>query len=153
VAVVGPGADASAADCDLARRVGALLGAEGLTVITGGLGGVMAAAADGARSAGAPVVGLLPGSSRADGSDGVTVAVPTGLGELRNALVVRAADAVIAIGGSWGTLSEIALARRIGRPVVCLAGWTVRDQAGEPVPLEVAHSPEEAVEWVLSQLP
>jgi uncharacterized protein (TIGR00725 family) len=77
------------------------------------------------------------------------VVLPTGLGELRNALLVRAADAVIAVGGSWGTLSEIALARRTGVPVVCLGGWQVRDAAGEPVPLETADSPADAVRRIL----
>lgn len=152
VAVVGPGGEASNSDCTLAREVGTRLGQAGVTVLTGGLGGVMAAAAAGARSAGADVVGLLPGASREEASDGVTVALPTGLGELRNGLIVRAADAVIAVGGSWGTLSELALARRTGVPVVCLAGWSVHDQHGAPVPLAVAGSPADAVRWVLAQL-
>jgi hypothetical protein len=152
VAVVGPGAGARKSDCALARTVGRLLGEAGCTLVTGGLGGVMAAAAAGARSAGAHVVGLLPGSSGDEASADVTIAVPTGLGELRNALVVRAAEAVIAIGGSWGTLSEIALARRTDVPVVCLAGWTVQDDAGRPVPLETADLPEDAVRWVLAKL-
>jgi uncharacterized protein (TIGR00725 family) len=78
-----------------------------------------------------------------------TVVIPTGLGELRNALLVRAADAVIAVGGSWGTLSEIALARRTGVPVICLGGWNVTDEAGAAVDLSRADSPAEAVASVL----
>jgi uncharacterized protein (TIGR00725 family) len=91
----------------------------------------MAAVCAGAAEAGGTTVGLLPGDERAAGNPDLTVALPTGLGELRNGLVVRAADAVIAIGGSWGTLSEVALARRTGVPVVSLGSW--EDIAGEPV--------------------
>ena len=81
-------------------------------LVCGGLGGVMEAACRGARSRGGMTVGLLPGTDRDDANGWVVLALPTGLGEARNALVVRAADAVVAIGGGWGTLSEIALALR-----------------------------------------
>ena len=158
VAVVGP-ADADATTCGLARSVGALLAASGVTVLTGGLGGVMAAAASGAICAGGTAIGLLPGSTRAEGSPH-TVLLPTGLGEMRNALLVRAADGVIAIGGSWGTLSEIALALRTGVPVVALRGWTVRDADGAVirdadggvVEIPTADSPEAAVTSVLAAI-
>jgi hypothetical protein len=116
-------------------------------VLTGGLGGVMAAATEGAAAAGGLTVALLPGTDRS-GSP-ATVVIPTGLGELRNGLLVRAADAVIAVGGSWGTLSEIALAMRTGVPVVCLGGWDVRDAVGEKVKLRSADSPAEAVARIL----
>lgn len=122
VAVVGP-SRAAEHEVDLARRAGAELAARGIAVVTGGLGGVMAAAATGAREAGGVAIGLLPGLDRAAAGAGHTVVLPTGLGELRNGLLVRSADAVLAIGGSWGTLSEIALAVRTGRLVVSLAGW------------------------------
>jgi uncharacterized protein (TIGR00725 family) len=118
VAVVGPGDSATGADEDAARAVGRLLGERGVTVVTGGLGGVMAAASEGAASAGAVVVGILPAFARADANPWVTVALPTGLGELRNGLIVRAADALVAVGRSLGTLSEVALARRVGKRVV-----------------------------------
>jgi uncharacterized protein (TIGR00725 family) len=147
VAVVGPGDGASGADLAAAREVGRLLAAAGAVVLTGGLAGVMAAATEGAAEAGGLTVALQPGPERAPSA--ATVVLPTGLGELRNALLVRAADAVIAVGGSWGTLSEIALARRTGVPVVCLGGWQVRDAAGEPVPLETADSPADAVRRIL----
>ncbi|HJQ44603.1 MAG TPA: dethiobiotin synthetase [Jatrophihabitantaceae bacterium] len=150
VAVIGP-ADADQTTCELARSVGGLLAAAGVTVVTGGLGGVMAAAADGATSAGGVAVGLLPGADRADGSPH-TVLLPTGLGELRNALLVRAADGVIAVGGSWGTMSEIALAQRTGVPVVVLGGWSVHDETGEPVDIPSAHSPESAVTTLLAAI-
>ena len=118
VAVVGPGESATVEDEQAAEDVGRLLASRGVTVVTGGLGGVMAAASRGAASAGGLVVGILPGSDRADANRWVDVALPTGLGELRNGLVVRAADALIAVGGSLGTLSEVALALRTGKRVV-----------------------------------
>jgi uncharacterized protein (TIGR00725 family) len=89
-------------------------------------------------------VGLLPGADRTAGNAS-SVLIPTGLGELRNGLLVRSADAVIAVGGSWGTLSEIALARRGGVPVVCVGGWTVFDASGAPMPLEAAATAADAV--------
>lgn len=133
VAVVGPGDNATEAERDAARAAGAALARAGCIVVTGGLGGVMAAAADGAADAGGTSVGLLPGASRADAGGRLTVVLTTGLGEARNALVVGSADAVLAVGGSWGTLSEIALARRTGRPVVCIGGWQVTDGQGAPL--------------------
>jgi len=87
-------------------------------VVAGGLGGVMEAASRGAAQAGGSVIGLLPGLDRAAANRWVTIALPTGMGELRNGLVVRAADAVIAVGGAYGTLSEVALALKAGKPVV-----------------------------------
>jgi uncharacterized protein (TIGR00725 family) len=91
----------------------------------------MAAACRGAAQAGGLTIGLLPGLSRDAGNEHLTVSIPTGLGELRNGLLVRACDALVAVGGSWGTLSEIALALRTGRPVIGLDTWTVdtRDAA------------------------
>lgn len=147
VAVVGPGEAAAPADVGNAREVGRLLAEAGAIVLTGGLGGVMAAATEGANAAGGTTVALLPGTERS-GSDAAVV-IPTGLGELRNGLLVRAADAVIAVGGSWGTLSEIALAMRTDVPVVCLAGWDVRDAAGATVDLRRADSPADAVASIL----
>jgi uncharacterized protein (TIGR00725 family) len=148
VAVVGPGEDAGPDECAVAREVGRLLAERGAVVLTGGLGGVMAAAVEGASAAGGLTVGLLPGADRAAGNAS-SVLIPTGLGELRNGLLVRSADAVIAVGGSWGTLSEIALARRAGVPVVCVGGWTVLDASGVRVPLETATSAADAVARVL----
>jgi uncharacterized protein (TIGR00725 family) len=129
VAVVGPGGGATPEDLADAHRAGVLLARRGATVLTGGLDGVMAAAAEGVAEAGGTCVGLLPGDDRRAGSPAHTVLLPLGVGELRNALLVRCADAVLAIGGSWGTLSEIALARRLGRPLVTVRGWTLPDDA------------------------
>ena len=122
VAVVGPG-DATDNEAALAHAVGAELARRGAVVVCGGRGGVMEAAARGARDAGGTVLGILPGPDRGEANDHVSVAVATGMGELRNGLIVRTADAVIAIGGAYGTLSEIALALKIGRPVVGLSTW------------------------------
>ncbi len=122
VAVVGP-SEAGPDLVALARSAGEALADRGWVVVTGGLTGVMAGAAAGAASHGGTVVGLLPGDDRFAASAGHTVVLPTGLGELRNGLVVRVCDALLAVGGSWGTQSEIALAVRTGRPVHVVAGW------------------------------
>lgn len=102
-----------------------MLAQHGWVVVTGGLGGVMAAAAAGAKEHDGTAVALLPGTDREMASDGHSIVIPTGLGEMRNALLVRCCDAVLAIGGSWGTLSEIAFAARTGVPVVSVGGWTL----------------------------
>jgi len=145
VAVIGPGASASPQDCSAARTVGRLLAERGISVVCGGLGGVMEAVAEGASAAGGFSIGILPGSDRRVANRFLTVVIPTGLGELRNGLVIRSADAVIAIGGSWGTLSELALARQAGLPVVTLHGWQVADASGKQVASEDSESPEAAV--------
>jgi uncharacterized protein (TIGR00725 family) len=122
LAVVGPG-EAGIEQLEAAEDVGAAIAEAGAGLVCGGLGGVMEAACRGARSRGGLTLGLLPGLDREAANGWVVVAVPTGLGEARNALVVRAADAVVAIGGGWGTLSEIALAAKTGVPVVGLDTW------------------------------
>jgi hypothetical protein len=126
VAVVGPG-DANSAQVEAAEAVGRGLAQAGAILVCGGLGGVMAAACRGASAAGGTTVGLLPGNDRAAANDHVTVAIATGLGELRNGLVIRAADAVIAVGGAYGTLSEVALALKTGVPVVGVETWELKD--------------------------
>lgn len=133
VAVVGPG-EASEGEEHAAEAVGRALAGAGAIVVTGGLGGVMAAACRGAVAAGGLTVGLLPGTDRRAANAWVTVALPTGLGELRNGLVVRAADAVIAVGGAYGTLAEVALALKAGTPVVGLGTWAIDGvgEAGDP---------------------
>src|SRR5712692_2266294 len=119
IGVVG-GSWCSSEEAEWATTVGRLLAGCGAVLLCGGLGGVMEAAARGAKQVGGLTIGLLPGSDPADANPSIDVALATGMGEMRNALLVRAAQAVIAIGGGWGTLSEIALARRIGTPVVGL---------------------------------
>jgi uncharacterized protein (TIGR00725 family) len=123
VAVVGPSRPDSTEVTDAACEAGRLLAGRGYVVVTGGLGGVMAAAAQGASEAGGTTVAILPTDRREDAAPGNTVVIPTGMGEMRNALLVRTADAVLAVGGAWGTLSEIALAARTGVPVFAVDSW------------------------------
>lgn len=151
VAVVGSG-DASTSEQAAARDVGRGLAAVGATIVCGGLGGVMAAACAGARSVGGTTIGLLPGTDRQDANPDVVVAVPTGLGEGRNVLVVRASDAVVAVGGAYGTLSEIALALRAGLPVVGLATWELRQDGRVDEGIVVAEDPDDAVARTLAAL-
>jgi uncharacterized protein (TIGR00725 family) len=133
IAVVGP-ASAPVEQLEAAEEAGAAIAVAGAGLVCGGLGGVMEAACRGARSRGGLTLGLLPGTDREAANGWVIVAVPTGLGEARNALVVRAADAVVAIGGGWGTLSEIALALRTGVPVVGVGTWEATIGGAEPEP-------------------
>ena len=151
VAVVGPG-HATTTEVDAARAVGAGLARAGATVVCGGLDGVMAAACAGARQHEGLTIGILPGTDRAAANADVVVAIPTGLGEARNVLVVRAADAVVAVGGAYGTLSEIALGLRAGTPVVGLGTWTLsRDGEVDPGIL-VAADPDDAVRRALASI-
>lgn len=142
VAVVGAG-DASPEQVAFAEAAGRELARRGAVVVCGGLGGVMGAVASGVRAAGGVCVGLLPGDDRAAAHPDLTVALVTGLGELRNPLVVRAADAVLAIGGSHGTLSELAFALRTGVPVVGHDTWALEGIA-------VVDDPVAAVDLVLA---
>jgi uncharacterized protein (TIGR00725 family) len=109
--------------------VGRLLAERGAVLVCGGLGGTMEAACRGAREGGGTTIGILPGLDRPDANPYVEVALPTGLGEARNALVVRAADVVIAVGGGYGTLSEIALALKAGKRVIGLGTWEIEGVA------------------------
>ncbi|HEX8976027.1 MAG TPA: TIGR00725 family protein [Solirubrobacteraceae bacterium] len=143
VAVVGA-SQPTAAQTDAAEAIGAELARAGATVINGGGSGVMAAVSRGAAQAGGTVVGILPGSDRAAANEWVGIALPTGLGELRNGLIVRAADVVLAVGGAYGTLSEVALALATGVPVVGYDSWSV---AG----VEVAADPQQAVALALER--
>ncbi len=153
--VVGPGA-ATPEQVEQAVEVGRLLAGHGLVVVTGGLGGVMAGAAAGCAQAGGLSLGLLPGTDRADANPHLSLTVPTGLGEMRNALLVRSCNAIIAVGSSWGTVSEIALAARTGVPVVLVDGLRLFDEvpgAGDEVREPVhATTPAEAVAEVVRLL-
>ncbi|MGZ4171895.1 MAG: TIGR00725 family protein [Solirubrobacteraceae bacterium] len=141
IAVIGASRPSSEQE-QAAEDVGRGLGAAGAIVITGGRGGVMAAASRGAREAGAVVVGILPGTNRREANEWVSVALPSGMGELRNGLIVRAADAVVAVGGAYGTLSEIALALNAGVGVVGYDTWAIEG-------VELADTPAAAVERAL----
>jgi len=142
VSVIGSGAEHE----PRAEEVGRLLAERGCTVVTGGLGEVMAAAARGAKAAGGTTIGILPGRDRSDANEWVDHAVATGLGHMRNFAVPASGDAVIAVGGQWGTLSEIAYAKILGRPVVIL------EPGLEVEGVDRAATPEEAVERVLARL-
>ncbi|MGZ4396042.1 MAG: TIGR00725 family protein [Gaiellaceae bacterium] len=142
VAVVGSGREHEAR----AEEVGRLLAERGCTVVTGGLGEVMAAACRGAKSAGGTTIGILPGERREDANEWVDHAVVTGIGHARNLAVVASGDAVIAVGGSWGTLAEIVFASRLGRRVVIL------EPGLEVESVLRAATPEEAVELALSSV-
>jgi uncharacterized protein (TIGR00725 family) len=152
VAVIGSG-QADQTILRDAERVGRLLGAAGAVLVCGGLGGVMEAACRGARATGGTTVGLLPGSDRAAANKHVDVAIATGLGELRNGLVVRSADVVIAVGGEFGTLSEIGFALRLGVPVVGLETWELARSGGRvDDSIARARDPDHAVELALARL-
>jgi uncharacterized protein (TIGR00725 family) len=131
--VVGAGR-ASDDEARTAEAVGRALAESGAVLVCGGLGGVMEAACRGAKSAGGTTVGILPGDDRAQANEHVDVALATGLGEARNALIVRAVDALIAVGGEYGTLSEIALALKAAKRVVGIGTWDLEPiiRAGGP---------------------
>lgn len=132
-----------------AETLGRCLAEAGAIVVCGGGLGVMTAVCRGAQAAGGLTVGLLPGGDRASGNPYLSVALPTALGEGRNLLLVRASDALVAVGGGFGTLSEIALALRVGLPVVGLATWGLT-RSGHPVDaFPVAKGPKEAARLVL----
>jgi len=141
--------DATPAQLAHAEAVGRALAERGHVLVCGGLGGVMEAACRGARAASGRTVGILPGEDPADANPHVDIVIPTGLGIARNALVVRAAAAVIAIGGAYGTLSEIAFALQLGVPVVGLDTWPLTTPDGAQ-PLPRAASADEAVELAIA---
>ena len=143
ISVCGAGVSNTQLDA-LAEEVGALLAAHGAIVISGGLTGVMEACARGAARAGGTTIGFLPSADENSANPHITIPIPTGLGEARNLLVARSANAVIAIGGEWGTLSEVSFAMKIGVPVILLAPALT---AGLGLP--VAASAQEAVDLAL----
>jgi hypothetical protein len=133
-----------------AEEAGRLIAESGATLVNGGKGGVMAASAKGARSAGGRVVGLLPGIDNKEANEFTDIVIPTGLGEGRNLLIVRAASVVIAIGGGYGTLSEVAFALKLGRPVVGLGTWEVSEEITEVV--SASEAVKKAVEFLSTQV-
>ena len=145
VSVVGAGV-ARAHEAGLAEEVGRLIGERGAVLVCGGMTGVMEAACRGAKAVGGTTVGILPGARRSDANEYVDIAIPTDLGEMRNALVVRAADVVIAVSGEFGTLSEIAFALKTRTPVVGLKTWELAKAGSIVEACPVAQSPAEAVE-------
>jgi len=144
IGVIGEGT-CSQRTAALARRVGAAVGHAGAVLLSGGRGGVMEAASRGAAETGGVVVGILPGFRRQDANRWVTVPIVTGMDQARNVILVRSCDALIAVGGMYGTLSEIALALKLGIPVVGLGTWRLRQPQGRRVPIIRASTPEAAV--------
>lgn len=143
VAVIGAG-QAQDELLSLARQVGRLLAQAGAVLVCGGLGGVMAAAAQGAREAGGVSIGILPGPDRAEANPHLTYSIPTNLGHARNMVIAHAADALIAVGGGYGTISEAAVALKLGKPVVALqTSWDLPN-------LTYAASPQEATTLALA---
>jgi uncharacterized protein (TIGR00725 family) len=144
LSVIGAG-HCGAAELELAEQLGRLVAQEGATLVCGGLGGVMEAAARGAKAAGGTTIGILPGHDRSAANPYLDHVVTTGMGHARNLAVVSSGDAVIAVGGGYGTLSEIGLAAKIGRPVVILGGW--RLEGGDSTSqIAYASSAEQAIQ-------
>jgi uncharacterized protein (TIGR00725 family) len=150
ISVIGKGAPDPEVG-ELAFSVGERLARAGAVVVCGGLGGAMDAASRGAASAGGTVIGIVPSTETADANPHCTHVVATGVGHARNLAVVSSGDAVIAVGGEWGTLSEIAFARALGRTVVALGSWTVSGPgAMEAAPgIEVVSEPQAAVDLAI----
>jgi hypothetical protein len=145
VAVIGA-SNATEWELQAAEELGRLLAGAGCVIVCGGLGGVMNAAARGAESAGGVSIGILPGDDRSAASRHLTAAIATGFGEARNAIVARSADAVVAVGGEFGTLSEIALALKMGTPVIGVGTWELGRDDLTSDPIQRVETASEAVE-------
>ncbi len=152
MAVIGA-SNATEWELDTAEEVGRRLAAEGWVLVCGGLGGVMDAAARGCAGSGGVSIGILPGDDRVDASRHLTVAVATGFGEARNVIVARSSDAVIAVGGEFGTLSEIALALKMRKPVVGLGTWELGRDDLERDPIVRVEAPDDAIVYLRGALP
>ena len=151
IAVIG-GSECSPQEAELAEEVGRELAKQGVILVCGGLGGIMAATCKGASSEGGVTIGILPGGSRQAANPYVQIPIVTNLGEARNVVLVKSAEAVIAIGGGYGTLSEIGHALRNGLPVVGLNTWSLsrNDQSDNSIIL--AQDPAEAVKKAISSI-
>ncbi len=150
VAVIGP-SHPTEQEATLAERVGQLLAERGAVLLSGGEEGVMEAACRGAKGADGTVVGILGGSTRAEANAFLTVNVVTGIGMARNSILIRSAEAVITVGCSWGTLIEMGLAVKLGRPLIALHGWHISDEHGTPIDGDMrrVETAEEAVDLAL----
>jgi uncharacterized protein (TIGR00725 family) len=135
---------------EAAEEVGRRLAEAGAVLVCGGMTGVMEAASRGAAEAGGTVIGIVPSTHTGDANPHVTHSIATGIGHARNLAVVASGDAVIAVGGEWGTLSEIAFARKLEKPVIALQSWPLRNRAGTDLGIAEAESADEAVKAALS---
>lgn len=151
IAVIGAG-KCGPETAAVAEEVGRLIARAGAVLVCGGMGGVMEAACKGAREAGGTTIGVLPGLNRADGNRYLDFSVCTGIGHARNLAVASSGDAVIAVGGEFGTLSEIGLALKTGRKVILLDSWEISKEGGTPEGVVVASSAESAVSLALGGL-
>jgi uncharacterized protein (TIGR00725 family) len=145
IAVIGAG-ECESEVAEAAYEIGALVAARGAILVTGGRSGVMEAASRGARDAGGLVVGILPDLDRSSANEAVEIAIPTGMGQLRNGLVVSSAGAVIAVAGEWGTLSEIGFALKLGIPVVGWHTWEMSRDGSPQEGITRVATPADAVE-------
>jgi uncharacterized protein (TIGR00725 family) len=152
VAVIGA-SNATGWELSTAESLGRALASVGCVIVCGGLGGVMNAAARGAASADGVSIGILPGDDREFASEHLTVAIATGFGEARNAIVARSADAVVAVGGEFGTLSEIALALKMGTPVIGIGTWELGRDDLDRDPIVRVNDVAEAIEALRGVLP
>jgi uncharacterized protein (TIGR00725 family) len=148
IGVIGSG-NCSPEIAKVAEEVGERIAKAGAVLVCGGLGGVMEAAARGAKKAGGQTIGILPGFARGEANRYIDFFIITGLSQARNVIVVRSSDAVVAVEGGFGTLSEIALALQIGVPVVGIGTWELKKERGEIKEIKRARIPEEAVEKVI----
>ena len=149
IAIIG-GSECSPQEAKLAEEVGRELARQGAILVCGGLGGIMEAACKGANSGGGVTIGILPGGNRKAANPYVQIPIVTNLGEARNVVVVKSAQAVIAIGGGYGTLSEIGHALRNGIPVIGLNTWSLSRNGQSDSSIIIAHSPDEAVSKALN---
>jgi len=149
IAVIGA-SRCSKETAQIAEDVGRELAKRGVTLVCGGLGGVMEAACRGAKMEGGTTIGILPGTSRHEANPYVDIPIVTGMGEARNIIVVRSAQAAIAVSGEYGTLSEIAYALKLGIPVIGLGTWQLAKEGREVRDIVVAETPKEAVEKAIA---
>ncbi len=151
IAVIG-GSSPTASEAALAERVRRALGEVGAVLVCGGRGGVMEAACRGAKQARGLTLGILPGADAREANPYVDIPIVTGIGEARNAIILRTAAVAIAIGGSYGTLSEIGFALGFGKPVIGLGTWEVARDGHPSVPIVRAETAEEAVQEALARV-
>ncbi len=145
IGVIGESQFSDPAHRELAEEVGRLIASAGYTLVCGGLSGVMEAACRGAKAVGGQTVGILPGTDRSEANPYVDIAIPTGLGWMRNAVIALMADVLVAIGGGFGTLSEIGHALSYDKAVIGLRTWEIT-KAGERAPLIVVDTPQHALD-------
>ncbi len=152
IAVIGTGESSLKAD-KIAEDVGSEIAKKKAILINGGLGGVMEASAKGAKSCGGTTIGILPGMNASDANPYIDIALPTGMGDMRNILIVRSANAIIAVNGSFGTLSELAIAIKLGKPVIGIDTWDISENIIQVnTPLEAVREAIDAISRAKQQM-